>query len=281
MSGALKRVAKPRTLYDILGVSRLAKSEDIRSAYLGLAKKYHPDSADSVLVESDDKFREIQEAYATLSNDWKRTLYDQDLQFQTAMSFTESSDSSVPAWRENFNLETPEARIARRERYMRYAAGERNDQPPVQLTTKGSLLGLLLGGVALTYTCAKAPEWFGGQGELTHHDPVTDDHSVGLVLAFYNPIARTWERLGSNQSPPSPRELMEQYRKFSPQLVDRWQYEEKKEGNNVEALEALTVIRVPKTRTVPATVFRSDNQVSINRRTLSDNISRFISPIGM
>ena len=290
-TAARKAVTRGRTFYDILGVGRLAQPEEIRSAFLVLAKQYHPDSvrSDALAVmtkeETETKFREVQEAYETLSNQWKRTLYDQNLQFQTALSFQDGrhpeGTKSVATWQENFNLETPEARIARRERYKRYAAGERNDMPPVQLTTKGSLLGLLAGGVALTYVCAKAPNWFGGQGELNYHDPVTDDHTVSLVTAFYNPIARTWERLSEGQTIPSPTELIAQYRKYSPQLVERWEYEEGKEGNEVGSLESLTSIRVPKTRTVPATVFRNKEtgEIGLNRRTLNENVSRFINRI--
>lgn len=292
MASAARKVATHgRTFYEILGVGRLAQPEEIRSAFLSLAKQYHPDSVGSTTLslltkeESETRFREVQEAYETLSNKWKRTLYDQNLQFQTALSFQDGHQtdgaSSVMSWRENFNLETPEARIARRERYKRYAAGERNDMPPVQLTTKGSLLGLLAGGVALTYVCAKAPNWFGGQGDLTYHDPVTDDHTVSLVPAFYNPIARTWERLAEGQTLPTPSDLIAQYRKYCPQLVERWEYEESKEGNEIGSLELLTSIRVPKTRTVPATVSRNKEtgEIVLNRRTLTENVSRFINRI--
>jgi curved DNA-binding protein CbpA len=287
MAAAVRQVLKGKTFYDVLGVSRLSQQEEIRAAYLSLAKKYHPDSAEISAVsvvsaeESEAKFREIQEAYSTLSNQWKRTLYDQDLQFQTAMAVAGSSQSSgVSAWRENFNLETPEARIARRERYKRYAAGERNDLPPVLFTTSQALIGLVLCGTALTYVCAKAPSWFGGQGELSYHDPVTDDSAVELVSAFYNPITRRWERIAAGQSAPHPKELFAEYRKYSPQLMDRWEYEEKQEGNDVQFIETLTTIRVPKTRTVAATVFRdSEGNVGINRRTMNDAIARFIPRI--
>lgn len=287
MSAATKQALKGRTFYDVLGISRLSKHDEIRSAYLSLAKKYHPDSAEvgalSALSarDSEEKFREIQEAYSTLSNQWKRTLYDQDLQFQTAMALADQSSSAgVAAWRENFNLETPEARIARRERYKRYSAGERNDLPPVLFTTAQALIGLVLCGTALTYVCAKAPAWFGGQGEQSYHDPVTDDSAVELTTAFHNPITRRWERIAPGQSVPSARELFAQYRKFSPQLMDRWEYEEQQVGNDVKFIETLTVIDVPKTRTVAATVFRNaEGVVQINRRTMNEAISRFINRI--
>ena len=61
--------------YQILGVSRNANKEEIKKAYKQLAKKYHPDvSKDSGGAE---KFKEINEAYDTLSDEQKKRKYDQ------------------------------------------------------------------------------------------------------------------------------------------------------------------------------------------------------------
>ena len=59
--------------YNILGVSRNASKEEIKKAYRQLAHKYHPDKAGG----DEKKFKEINEAYQVLSNDRKRTQYDQ------------------------------------------------------------------------------------------------------------------------------------------------------------------------------------------------------------
>jgi molecular chaperone DnaJ len=64
-----------RDYYEILGVNKNASKEEIKKSYKELAKKYHPDvSKDSNATE---KFKEISEAYAVLSDDQKKSTYDQ------------------------------------------------------------------------------------------------------------------------------------------------------------------------------------------------------------
>ena len=62
-------------LYEVLGVSRNASQEDIKKAYRQMAMKYHPDKnpGDS---EAEEKFKEVAEAYAILSDPDKRQRYD-------------------------------------------------------------------------------------------------------------------------------------------------------------------------------------------------------------
>ena len=63
-----------RDYYDVLGIARDASSDEIRSAYRRLARRYHPD----VSKESDAevRFKEINEAYQILSDEEKRPIYD-------------------------------------------------------------------------------------------------------------------------------------------------------------------------------------------------------------
>ncbi len=64
-----------RDYYDILGVPRSASKDQIKTEYRKLALKYHPDRNKS--PDAEDKFKEISEAYAILSDEEKRTQYDQ------------------------------------------------------------------------------------------------------------------------------------------------------------------------------------------------------------
>ena len=62
--------------YDVLGVTRSASEGEIKSAYRKMAKQYHPDK-NAGDAKSAERFKEIGEAYAVLSDDEKRKLYDQ------------------------------------------------------------------------------------------------------------------------------------------------------------------------------------------------------------
>jgi DnaJ-class molecular chaperone len=67
---------KFRDYYEILGVSRTAKEEEIKKTYRKLARKYHPDLNPNN-KQSEEKFKEIQEAYEVLGDQEKRKKYDQ------------------------------------------------------------------------------------------------------------------------------------------------------------------------------------------------------------
>lgn len=64
----------PRDYYEILGVPRNASKDQVKKAFRGLARRYHPDVSEDPDAES--KFKEINEAYAVLSDDEKRSRYD-------------------------------------------------------------------------------------------------------------------------------------------------------------------------------------------------------------
>lgn len=64
----------PKDYYKVLGVSKGASADEIKRAYRALALKYHPDRNKS--PASEEKFKEINEAYAVLGNSEKRQQYD-------------------------------------------------------------------------------------------------------------------------------------------------------------------------------------------------------------
>ena len=68
-------MADKRDYYEVLGVDKSADEKTIKKAYRKLARKYHPDVCDE--PDAEDKFKEVSEAYAVLSDDEKRQRYDQ------------------------------------------------------------------------------------------------------------------------------------------------------------------------------------------------------------
>lgn len=70
-----------KTYYAILGLTPWANEIDIRRNYRDLSKLYHPDTTLLPKDEAVDNFRQINEAYAILSNVERRTAYDKSIQF--------------------------------------------------------------------------------------------------------------------------------------------------------------------------------------------------------
>ena len=83
--------------YKILGVKPSATREEIKKAYRTLAFKYHPDkNPENSLSEA--HFKEIHEAYATLSDKYKREAYDDERWLSGMGSKTTYQEAVTPAW---------------------------------------------------------------------------------------------------------------------------------------------------------------------------------------
>ena len=65
-----------RDFYDVLGVSKDSSADEIKKAYRKLALKFHPDKNPGN-EQAEKNFKEAAEAYSILSNDQKRSQYDQ------------------------------------------------------------------------------------------------------------------------------------------------------------------------------------------------------------
>lgn len=64
-----------RDYYEVLGISKSASKDEIKKSYRKLAKQYHPDR--NKAADAETKFKEVQEAYEVLSDEQKRSAYDQ------------------------------------------------------------------------------------------------------------------------------------------------------------------------------------------------------------
>ncbi len=66
-----------RDYYEVLGVAKTASADEIKQAFRRLAMKHHPDRNPENKKESEEKFKEISEAYEVLSDAKKKAAYDQ------------------------------------------------------------------------------------------------------------------------------------------------------------------------------------------------------------
>ncbi len=60
-----------RDYYEVLGIDKGSTKDNIKRAYRGLAKEHHPDVNRDNQKDAEEKFKEISEAYAVLSDDQK------------------------------------------------------------------------------------------------------------------------------------------------------------------------------------------------------------------
>jgi curved DNA-binding protein CbpA len=83
-----------KDFYKILGIAPIANQEEIRKAYRLLAKKYHPDLNPDLKLYSDDKMKELVEAYTVLNEPDKRKEYDTQPHFQIIKKRSQSRYST-------------------------------------------------------------------------------------------------------------------------------------------------------------------------------------------
>ena len=84
-----------RDYYMILGVPPTALPDEIKKAYRMLSKKYHPDLNPDMKTVSDEKMKELVEAYNVLNDSSRRKAYDKQPQFQTKRFAKSSARAKV------------------------------------------------------------------------------------------------------------------------------------------------------------------------------------------
>lgn len=81
--------------YEILGLSKTASYDDIKIKYRQLAMKLHPDRNIGSMAESEIKFKELQEAYACLSDANRREAYDSSRQHKSSTRRTHTTSNHI------------------------------------------------------------------------------------------------------------------------------------------------------------------------------------------
>lgn len=97
-STARKIAAQTRlanSYYAILGLHPSASAIEIRRAYRELSKRYHPDTTDLPSQTATAKFQQLNEAYATLSNPQRRSLYDLKISYARAFVIQTPPDGTA------------------------------------------------------------------------------------------------------------------------------------------------------------------------------------------
>ncbi len=89
---------KFKDYYEIMGVPRDAAQDEIKRAYRGLARKYHPDVSSE--PDAEERFKEVGEAYEVLKDPEKRAAYDQlGTRFKAGEDFR-----PPPGWNQGFEF---------------------------------------------------------------------------------------------------------------------------------------------------------------------------------
>src|SRR5215470_6418898 len=128
-----------RDYYDILGVKRDASEDEIKKAYRKLAREYHPDRNPGD-KQAEARFKEVQDAYDTLSDKTKRARYDQ-FGFEEPGSFAGFGGGAGPGT-EGFNFQGFDLNdLLRQFAGMRGAGGMGGMDDTVDLNDLGEMAG--------------------------------------------------------------------------------------------------------------------------------------------
>lgn len=119
---SLSSIYEMKDYYLILGIDRDADKGEIKRAYRDSAKKYHPDS--SAGIKDTKRFRDITEAYETLSNTNSRKEYDRSFCDRIPIKTTTNVRPSRPSQQQDDSRFNPS-----NEDYLRDTIYDLNDEP--------------------------------------------------------------------------------------------------------------------------------------------------------
>jgi curved DNA-binding protein len=123
---------KFKDYYTALGVDRNSSQDQIKKAYRKLARQYHPDVAKE--AEAEDRFKEISEAYQTLSDPEKRKAYDELGRHRPGEDFNPSPEWETRFWREGGPQEVDLADLFEQ---MGFRTAARSRREPVDFAIRG------------------------------------------------------------------------------------------------------------------------------------------------
>ncbi len=161
----------PADYYQTLGVERTASADDIKKAYRHLARKHHPDLNPGDKA-SEDRFKQVQEAYDVLSDAKKKAMYDQ------VGFYSESGAPGAGAGGRG----NPNMGFGGFDFSDYFARGGRPGQPPPE-SGDANFQDIF-------------SQWFGGRGQATQQPPQKGtDLEYGLNIDFWQAIKGTQVRL--------------------------------------------------------------------------------------
>jgi curved DNA-binding protein len=123
---------KFKDYYTTLGIERDSSQDQIKKAYRKLARQYHPDVAKE--AEAEERFKEISEAYQTLSDPEKRQAYDELGRHRPDEDFTPSPEWETRFWREGGPQEVDLADLFEQ---MGFRTTARSRREPVDFAIRG------------------------------------------------------------------------------------------------------------------------------------------------
>ncbi|MGL5805459.1 MAG: J domain-containing protein [Xenococcaceae cyanobacterium] len=110
--------------YALLGLYPSANAVEIRRSYRQLSKKYHPDTTDLPQDRARAKFQQLNEAYATLSNPERRSLYDLKIGYSRFNVIRDPSDSERPqTWKDSAYLDPTDRPLSNGEIFVLFVLG--------------------------------------------------------------------------------------------------------------------------------------------------------------